>query len=207
MLFDALALFSLLVMLLLLKRFVNVFPSLMACLWRGKECLNLEASVKLARDRDIITLAMVLPFCLVAFRFRLYAPAFLDGMSSNALLGVYLAIFCAYAALRFLATALFRPKTMPKKVYDTASKASFTFFDLLTLALLLIGGITDLFDVQELIVRDAMLWVSAGIYLVFLLRKMQIFSYSCSVFAAFLYLCALELIPTGILIVPAVIFS
>ena len=206
MLFDFLALFSLLVVLLLLKRLVNVYPSLMACLWRGKECFNLEASVKLARDRDIITMAMLLPFCLVAFRFRLYGPGFFDGLGADTVMGLYFAMFFAYVALRFVAMTLFRPRSMPQKTYNTATKVSYTFFNLLSLALLLIGGVSDLLNLNEMLVRDAMLWVSAGLYLLSLLRKMQIFTSSCSVFAAFLYLCALELIPTGILIVPAVIF-
>lgn len=206
MLFDFLALFSLLVVLLLLKRLVNVYPSLMACLWRAKECFNLEASVKLARDRDVITMAMILPFCLVAFRFRLYEPVFFDGIGANAVLGLYLAVFVAYVALRFFAMALFRPKSLPQKTYNAAIKVSYTIFDQLTLGLLLIGGISDLMNIDELLVRDAMLWLSGGLYLLSLLRKMQIFNSSCSVFTAFLYLCILELIPTGILIVPAVIF-
>ena len=48
MLFDILALISFFVCLLLLRTFVEVFPSLMACLVRWKESVNLDASVKLS---------------------------------------------------------------------------------------------------------------------------------------------------------------
>ena len=62
MLFKLLVLFSFLIVLLLLRRLVNILPSLLACLMRGKESLNLEASVKLSRDRDALALAMIIPF-------------------------------------------------------------------------------------------------------------------------------------------------
>jgi hypothetical protein len=206
MLFDLLALFAFLVVLLLLRRLLNIFPSLLACLIRGKESLNLEASVKLSRDRDALALAMIVPFCLVAFRYRIYAPGFLDGFSENSLIGIYFAVFFAYVLLRSLMKWLMRPRRMQQKVYAAASKASSSFFIIGTLLLLATGGLLDLFNVPETDVRSAMLWVSAFIYAVFLLRKTQTFSTSCSVFVAFLYLCALEMIPTGILVVSAIIF-
>ena len=71
MLFDILALISALTAILLLGRLVNIFPSLMACTIRWKESVNLESSVKHSLDRDMLSIAMVLPFCLVADRFGL----------------------------------------------------------------------------------------------------------------------------------------
>ena len=206
MLFDLLALFAFLVVLLLLRRLLNIFPSLLACLIRGKESFNLEASVKLSRDRDALALAMIVPFCLVALRYGLYSPGFLEGFSENAVTGIYFAVFCVYVLLRALMAWLFRPRKMQQKTYRTAIKASSSFFIIGTLLLLATGGLLDLFNVSEIDVRSAMLWVSALIYAIFLLRKIQIFYSSCSVFVAFLYLCALEMIPTGILVVSAIIF-
>lgn len=52
MLFDILVVVSLLVTLLLLRRLVNVYPSLIACLWRAKECFNLESSDILCARAD-----------------------------------------------------------------------------------------------------------------------------------------------------------
>ena len=206
MLFKLLVLFSFLIVLLLLRRLVNIMPSLMACMIRGKESLNLEASVKLSLDRDALALAMIIPFCLVAFRYKLYFPGFIEEMTDDSVLGVYFAVFASYLLLRFMMTWLFRPQKLPKKTYVAADKASRSFFIVYTLILLAMGGVFGLADVQDAVSRDAMLWVSAFMYLLFLLRKTQIFSTSCSVFAGFLYLCALEMIPTGILVVSAIIF-
>ncbi|MBR2128048.1 MAG: DUF4271 domain-containing protein [Bacteroidales bacterium] len=206
MLFDSLALFSALVVLLLLRRLVNVFPSVMACLWRGKECFNLESSVKLAHDRDVVALAMMIPFCLTAFHFRLYSPNFLLGFGETALLGMYFAVLAGYVLLRVAVFAVFRPKVLPSKTLAAALKVAWTFFIFLTLLLLAMGGIMSRLGVAYSVIRSAMLWVSAAVYALFLLRKLQIFNSSCSVFAGFLYLCALEMIPTGILIVSAIVF-
>ena len=206
MLFNILVTCAFLVVLLLLRRLAGIMPSLLACVIRWKENVNLEASVKLSRDRDDMASAMVVPFCLVAFRYRFYSPGFLDGMSDNAVLGLYFAVFFVYVLLRFMVAVTFRPQKMPKKTFATAVKSSSSFFIICTLLLLATGGLMSVLDMPDADTRSAMLWISAAIYLLFLIRKTQIFSTSCSVFVAFLYLCALEMIPTGILVVSAIIF-
>ena len=206
MLFKLLVLFSFLTVLLMLRQLVNVFPSLLACLIRGKESLNLESSVKLSRDRDMLAFAMIVPFCLTAYRYKLYLPGFLEGFSSESYLGICFAVFLVYLLLRTVMTWLCRPKKMQKKTYVAAHKASYSFFIIYTLIMLASGGILGVMDIPDENVRNAMLWISASIYALFLIRKTQIFSTSCSIFAAFLYLCALEMIPTGILVVSAIIF-
>ena len=206
MLFNLLVLFSFLVVLLQLRRLVNILPSLLACIIRGKENLNLEASVKLSRDRDLLALAMIVPFCLVSVRYKLYYPGFLHGMSPESLLGIYFGIFFAYTFLRVALMWLFRPKRMSKKTYSASHKASYSFFIIYTLVLLAIGAVMGVLDSSDAEIKNAMLWVSVSIYALFLIRKTQIFSTSCSIFMAFLYLCALEILPTGILVVSAMIF-
>ena len=62
MLFNILALISLLIILMMLRKLVGVFPSLVACLVRAKESINLEASAQLSRDRNFIATALVIPF-------------------------------------------------------------------------------------------------------------------------------------------------
>ena len=205
MLFNLLALFGFLIVLLLLRRLVNILPSLMACLIRGKESINLEASVKLSRDRDLLALAMIIPFCLTVSSHRLYSPGILEGVSTNAYIGICFAVFFCYVLLRTMLTWLFRPKRA-RKTYVTAEKASYSFFITYTLFLLAAAAFLGVFDVAEATVRNVMLWISALIYALFMIRKIQIFSSSCSVFVAFLYLCALEMIPTGILVISAIIF-
>ncbi len=205
MLFNILALLSTLVVITLLRRLVNLAPSLVACMIRWKECVNLDASVKNAYDRDMIALAMVIPFCLAAEKFRLYSLSFMDGMNENLRLCVILGTFIMYDIIRRLASMMMQNRKN-KKTYDVAQKSSYTFFIILTIVLMTLGGILSFRHVEAESIRIAMLWVSAFIYTLSLLRKTQIFLSGFSILTSFLYLCALEIIPTGILVISVLIF-
>ncbi len=205
MLFNILALISTLIIITLLRRLVNIFPSLIACMIRWKENVNLEASVKNSYDRSVIALAMIIPFCLTAERFRLYDPAFMDGMEENLRIGIIFGVFAAYCLVRVLVQMIVATRKVRKKTFSVAVKASYTFFTTLALTLAALGGILTFIDLDIEIIRSAMLWISAFIYALLLLRKLQIFASGFSIFASFLYLCALEIIPTGLLIVSALI--
>ena len=206
MLFKTLALISLLIALLLLKTMVGVFPSLVACLTRWKESVNLDASVQLSRNRDITSLALVIPFCLTVTRFRLYDPHFMVGLNDNGRLAVTIGILIGWMLLRTFLEHLLRPRKGNPKAYGTARKAAYTYLCILTLLLMLTGGFMAFVDAAPETIKTAMLWISATIYAVLLLRKTQILISSYSFFASFLYLCALEIIPTGALVASAIIF-
>ena len=205
MLFNILALISFFICLLLLNTLVEVFPSLIACLVRWKESVNLEMSVKLSRDRNILAVALIIPFCITAFRFGLYSPSFLEGFNETLGLTITIGVFIAYILLRQALTRLCRSKKSRKPAYATSVAAARTFFIILTLLLMAIGGIMSFIGVAPNTIKDAMIWVSAGIYLLFVLRRIQIFASSYNFFTVFLYLCALEIIPTGVLVTSAMI--
>ena len=206
MLFDILALVSLLFVIVLLKRLVGIFPSLTSCMARWKENVNLQHSLKTRTDRDLLAASMCIPFVLTAFRFRMYCPDFMLGFGEDARLGLTFGIFAAYIALRAACRYIFRFHKTPTTIFETATESVRTYFIPLTLLMIAIGGILSLTDVPISHIRTAMFWVSGAMYIVFLIRKTQIFHSSCSFFVSFLYLCALEILPTGVLIASAVIF-
>ncbi len=205
-LFDILSLISIILIITALRSLVNVFPSIMACVFRWKECVNMEASIKNYKDRDIIALALIPPFCLTAVKFGLYSPQFVEGLNEELRTGAVFGVFFIYFILRLTVSAIVRPGKIGQKTYKTGNRTSYTFFVLLALLLVCLGGILSFFDASPAAIRSAMLWISAGIYTLFLIRKTQIFNSNCSIFTAFLYLCALEILPTGLLIASAVIF-
>lgn len=205
MLFNILALISVLICITLLKRLVAIYQSLLACFIRWQGSINLEASVKLSNDRDRLAFAMAIPFCLVVYSARLYTPSFLEGFDENLRLAVIIGIFITYFIVRVIAANFFRPKGRESKIYKIGDKSALTFFIILTLILLAMEGIMSFIGMEPDMVRNAMLWVSAGIYTLSLLRKLQIFASGCSIFTAFLYLCALEIFPTGALVASALI--
>lgn len=206
MVFNILAFISLLTVITLLRRLVNIFPSLLACMIRAKENFNIEKSVKISTDRNKVAFAMTMPFVLTVTRFRLFSLEFMNGMDESIRICILSGIFCSYVLLRRIMSYLVRPHYMKPEKYSTAVNAAYTFFIILTLILILTGGIMSFLDCSHESIHNAMIWISGCIYLLFLLRKYQIFLTSCSIFTAFLYLCALEIIPTGILVISAVIF-
>ena len=204
--FNILALVSVIASMILLKTFVGVFPSILAAVIRWKENINIESSVRLSRDRDLTALAMIIPFCLTIFRFRIYDPRFIANLADPSRLWAVLGIFSVYLLFRKAATLLARPRRMAQKTYAAATKSANTYFILLTLSLLLFCSITSFMDVHLNTIRQVSIGLSALIYGVYIIRKVQIFASSCSLFTAFLYLCALEILPSGILIISDVIF-
>ena len=206
MLFNILASISLIIVIILLRRLVNIFPSLLACTIRWKENVNLDASLKLRLDRNKLAAAMVIPFGLLVYRYGLYEPRFLTGLNEAAQILVILGILITFIVLRQVLWFAARPKKSRTAAYDTAHSSSSTFFIILTLFMLAASAIFSFFDANMFVAKNAMIWISAGIYLMFMLRKIQIFTSSYHFLAVFLYLCALEILPTGVLVSSVVIF-
>ena len=192
--------------LLIIRTFVGVVPSLMATVIRWKESLNLEASVKLSRDRNTVAACAGIFFCLTMIRYDVYDLKCLQNVGLNAHFWILIGIFCLFIAIRTFIEHTIRPRRIQAKSYVAVVRVSYSFFIVLTMLLLLTSGIATVFDISLEHTRNAILWISALTYLLHLIRKLQILSSSCSIFAGFLYLCALEILPTGVLIASAVIF-
>ncbi len=206
MLFDILALISIIILIALLKRLVSLFPSLMACLIRWKENINLESSIKQSHDRDILALGMILPFCLTVERFRLYSPAYMDGMNENFRILTISGVLIVYFIFRWLTSMIAQSFREKKRAYTLASRTAYTFFIILTITLAAMGGLLSFIHMETEVITSAMLWVSVFIYTLYMLRKFQIFYSGFPILTSFLYLCALEIVPTGLLVVSALLF-
>lgn len=205
MLFDILAIISTVSVIILMRRLLNIYPSLLACIIRWKESINLEASVKHSLDRNMFAVAMIIPYCLIVYRFGIYSPAFMEGINETFSLLIIIGIFGAYFALRRAMIRIMRPKKMNPKTYKAAICCAYTFFIILTLTLFFVGGIMALLKTDPIVTRTAIIWLSAIIYGIYIFRKTQIFTSSCSIFRGFLYLCGLEIFPTGVLVASALI--
>ena len=64
MLFNILALIALLLVLALLKRIACILPSVVTCMFRWKENVNIDTSLRLRTERDLASAAMLLPFSM-----------------------------------------------------------------------------------------------------------------------------------------------
>ena len=125
---DILTLLSLLVIICLLRRTIEIFPSLLASLIRWKESINLFNSVKLSRDRNMIALSMIVPFCLVVTASNIYSPSFISGMGEDARFGITFGIFILYIILRVLLERIFLPKRRNAQMYRCACPHTLSSF-------------------------------------------------------------------------------
>ena len=206
MTFNILALIATLIAIATLNRLINIFPILVNCMRRWKENVNVGNNLKIRNDRNLLAACMILPFGLMVFRYRLYDPEWFSIMSDEIRLLATIGIFLTYITARTILSLTWGPPKSRNETFRVAQYSSRTFFILLTLGFALIAGCSSLFKIPLIDTQNAMLWVSVAIYLIFLLIKSQILLSTYSFFASFLYLCALEILPTGVLVASAVIF-
>lgn len=199
-------LISLVAALILIRSIVSILPSLLGCLWRSKECINLEDSLQLSSDRNIIAWVLVVPFALVSANIRLWNPKFLGLFNPNIVFLIVLGVLLLYIGIRLLLNAVLRPRNFRTKEYNAGNKAFRTFFVIIALTALATAGIMMMAGSGKEQIRNVILWESAAIYFIYLIRKCQIFVSGGSIFSTFLYLCALEIVPTGLLVVSAIEF-
>ena len=204
MLFNVLVIVSVLLGIVLLKRFIQFFPYMADCVLRARGSLALEKSVRTSTDRDILGVALLLPADLLMYRYRLYDPAFLQGLSPNMYMLSLLGVLLAFVLLRLALYLLMKPRRR-NDIYRLAHKADYTYFVLLMLLLLFTVGILSLTPCNDLTVRRFIYIETIAVYAVFLLRKAQILSMSCNPLRTFLYLCGLEFLPTSLLVLSAVL--
>lgn len=191
--------FALLVI-LNLKSIVHIFPSLVACITRWKRCVNLDASIQLSRERNSLALIMFVPFCLIADRYDVLLPEFVTGVPIYWQAAAATAFFMAYLLVRKLAYFACAMRVSRAETFATAYTSSLNYFILMTFLLLMTVAVCYVCAVPD-DASNMVLMVEIGFcYFLSIVRKCQILNSFCNPFTSFLYLCALELIPTGIML-------
>jgi len=203
---NILCLFMVLCAIACLRRFLNVLPSILGCMFRYREIVNLAESAKLVRDRNVVMMASILPFCLLVARYGLWHMPFMSGMSSVFQFVVIVGVFFAYVILRFLMQLLFGRGHMSPKIFKTGNESFRVFLILGTGITMATAGIMELFGQNDPQIVKVLYWEIALIFTLFALRKSQIFLSACSFFSTFLYLCALEILPAAAVVVPVFYF-
>lgn len=189
-----------LLMFLSLRIFLNIGPLLLDSLSRWKACVNIDASVQLKGDRNTLATIITLPIALVADRFGFFNADILDNIpeawSSPVTLGIILVwLLVRHMAFYFCMLRAPRPET-----FRTANTSFFNYWILAGLLLVLTAGVISFTDIPDASGRSILLYELAVMYFVAIIRKSQILLSYCGPLTTFLYLCALEFIPTGALI-------
>lgn len=205
MLVKILITFTVIVILSQLGSIFHVLPLVAGSMFRPLSAMSLENNVRVARERNATAAILLVPAVLIVSRWKLWSPAFLDGFSQNAALGIVAAVLLGWILVRELLRLWLRPRRRPD-VYRCAGNGALSFFILGMLPALAGIGLMVLFRANDSIIRYFLLITAGAFYLLYLLHKVQILSLSCSALRTFLYLCTLEFLPLAILIVPAMVF-
>ena len=190
--------FALLV-LLNMRTYIHIIPQLVPTLTRWKVCLSLDHNIHLCRERNLAALFLIVPFCLLEDRFGLLHPSIIETLPAGWQVPAVTGFFLAYLILRRIFYALCSFRTRRRETFLAAHRSSYGYFVLMMLLLLASVGICYVFRCNELIFSWVLLIEILFCYLVSVVRKGQILNSFCNPFVTFLYLCGLELIPTGLL--------
>lgn len=190
---------------LFLNALIGILPFLLGGVFRWKELVNLEDSMRLARDRNILSLISLPALALVMSRYGLWHIAWLDSLSPGLDTLVILGVLIVVLLLRRTLVLALAPHG-GRDNYMLSARVLYDFSIILALLLCATVGILAIFGVNDLAVRKILYYVAGLVYLIFLVRRVQILRNSCAQFTAILYLCSLELIPAGLLVVSGLLF-
>ena len=194
---------SVLLILFAIPDFLRLFPVISECFLRKKANSELEHSVSTARQRNVCALLMVIPFCAVADRFKLYAPSFMDFIPVNWSAPATVVIFLVFLLVREVLFRSFCPR-MGQEAMNTVHHTPYNYFIRLTSVMLATCGIFFIFKLPDSVCHTVLLWEIAIVYMLSTIRCSQFLRQQCSGLATILYLCALEILPAAMIIVSAV---
>lgn len=188
-----------------IRSLLKILPALGDCLNRWKGNLDLEDSLQLSRSRNLIAGILFVPSCLIVYRYGLFEPRFLEQVPEIWRFPAVLGIFLLYLLVRGYLNWQLEMHDYGRTVFTAANRSFFSYLIALFLLLFLIGGILPVFVRTPETRRTVLLVVLAAFYLFYLLRRSQIFASVCNPFITILYLCGLEILPTGLLVFTAVL--
>jgi len=161
--------------------------------------------MRLMRDRKIMALLLIVPFCLILDRYKIYHPNFINLFPKWASALVVIGVAAIFLLIRKLFAWQLRPKRMRDDMYFTAQRSTETYFILLCMVLFpTILGLT-IAQYDDLTIRKIAIYEIAFMYALFILRKTQIYFSYCNPFTTFLYLCTLEFLPMAMIIASAIL--
>ncbi len=189
---------AILLVILLLRRLLNIVPKLLSGLLRLKEYEKLEESMSLVRERNSLLLLAVLILGLVSSKYILYAPSFLQNIDE----GIYsIVIISIIIALILLRQALFFVLSFFQVLVSSPVRLFYNFIILYAILGLIVSILSIFFDLSLHTTILLMYAVFSVLYLLYIIRRIQILSNYYSLFTLILYLCTLEILPVALLVV------
>ena len=154
-----------------------------------KGCEEAEYNMQTSRTRTWLAFAFMLPLCLVGNRY----------LTSGTPVLLTLAYAAGFLLLRLLVYGLIRYRAFGGEPFRYAFTCFFTYLILAAIVSLVAVGVLNIADATDETVKKALIAILSVFYFFFIIRKWQFLQNSYRPFTTFLYLCALEFLPLGIL--------
>ena len=201
-----LAVTAIFALLLKLPDFLHYIPSLLDCLSRKRGSLEVEHNLRIARSRNLLSVIFLIPLCLVYDRFGIISYERVDAQwGSLAVLGTMI----IYWILRLAAFALCQRTAGSRALRSDEAQAvrfgPLNYLILLSILLLAAAFVLNFCKIEGMPCKLTLLCISGAVYLISFLRTGQILALNCSALSTILYLCALEILPTSLLVAAAVV--
>ncbi|MBR4826397.1 MAG: DUF4271 domain-containing protein [Bacteroidales bacterium] len=198
---NRLAVIAAVVLLLVeLSDILMLIPHLLRCMpfWKGNA--ELEHSVSISRTRNTVAFVCGVLFCVIADRYSLLDPSWRISLPDEWQLAGTVALVFGVALLRGL-LYLFTPLGSRTNEYAcTVRHALYNYFILFVCLAVVSTALMEAVRMPEAAARIIILIEAILLYVVDIWRTAQILSSRYGVFTTILYLCALEFLPLGILI-------
>ena len=197
---GSLMVLSALALLIGIRSLYYILPDLMKCLTMWRWNITAENSARFSRSRDIYGLLCIVPAALLASRYGVFSARFIAAAPEAWRTACVIAMILGYLVLRTIMFGALSRKARDVSGWHAAACAARNLGTLGTITALAVSGVLTLAGAGDSAARYAVIGVAGFFYLLVLGQKAQILRTSCNPFVTFLYLCALEFLPTGLLI-------
>jgi len=198
---NRIAVIVVLVLLVLeLMDLIMLFPHLMRCVpfWKGN--LELEHSVSLSRTRNTIALVAGIAICLMADRYSLMNPSWRAFAPTELQLLITSGLIAATLLIRYLLYLLTPFRSRTSEYSSTLRNSIYNYFILYAVLALLSVVLLEAAGAKTPSIRVVLTVEAALVYLLDFWRTAQIFRSRYGLLPTILYLCGLEVLPVGILL-------
>jgi len=199
--FAATAVVATVLFLIFLGTFLRLMPALMNGVIRWKGNLELEDSLQLSKSRNIIAAILYIPLVMIFYLFGIFRPAFVDNVPTLWQFPLVVGIFLFYLLLRFFLNWQIELQNYSSKTFTAANNCFFNFAILLFIVLFIVVILIKPFTDDDNVTRIVLTIVFFASYGFHLYRRGQIFASACRPLTTILYLCTLEIIPTGMMVI------
>lgn len=203
---SALVSAAILLAVILLPAILETLPVVLSGFMRTKPILNLDNNTSQARTRNQVAWTSFLAISLFCARYSLVKVDFLDGKAAGISTLVTVAAVFAYLILRLILSSMVKPSGRKKEYFKAADSIFYNYAIILAAIMAVTAAFAAVTGMNDLTVRSILIYESAGMAAVLILRKLEILSDYCNLLLGILYLCALEIFPAGLLIAASLLF-